>query len=470
LHGHGYCHNDIKSDNCAIVERGASYELVLMDYGKLIELNPHFQFHVRQHGSRGANIQLAPELSGDGKRLVDGRKTDMFSLGQLLARVVDAKTIGVPSRELRALFELLTDQEPAKRPLAADLLNDTFDATSLKTLTEDELRAYDWLKGMSATDSQLIDELESRRRSEDVKANRYTETFAVSELSVDEAIEAVLEALTAEAAPCRAMSSHLSEGRLESDEVEVTPKPQEPFGTAMVQAERTLTCKFAQNSGGDTDVIRARLLFTQRILYEGEQLKSALRKKGIGGELKPPILNLTSIPDMPLPDSSEFVRRAQNLLTGKDPLAWSEVKARKVAVVKFTYLAGTCSASFIAFRQLVKTALQNIEPVEVSCKTALIRAYALVKWVRLIVVSGYVFHEAAAAENLKVFNENLVPLFLAKLGQMLAANHVAAIREATRRKNGSFSQAFQSIKDVLTAQPGTKESMHLSADQIEQFR
>jgi serine/threonine protein kinase len=205
LHGNGYCHNDIKGDNCSIAELGASYQLVLIDYGKMLPfLDAAGTIRASEHGPRGPQYQdvsqnpykLADELNGGkGPNLVDGRKTDMFRIGCMIDDLVDVPKM---SKNLKALRALLIDRDHTKRPLSADLLNDAFDATSLPNLTAAERAAYDWLhEADSLTDSQLIDELESRRPSEDLKADKYSETFVLSGIDVDTAIEAASDALRA---------------------------------------------------------------------------------------------------------------------------------------------------------------------------------------------------------------------------------------------------------------------------------
>jgi hypothetical protein len=121
-------------------------------------------------------------------RLVDGRKVDLYMAGKVLSWMVTGNTELPPSagctKKLRALVTLLQDPVPSNRPLAHQLLDPQFTPTKC-------MQARNWLfdestradrcsdRRVTATPSELIDELESRVYSIDQLHARYTTTRRV---------------------------------------------------------------------------------------------------------------------------------------------------------------------------------------------------------------------------------------------------------------------------------------------------
>ena len=148
----GYTHGDVKDDNLVVGRVGRSYEIKIMDFGLMVKLNEDHKVNKVQVrlGSNGA----VPEATGTG--MVDGRRVDMHRLGAVLFRMTPPQK----SAPLQQLIDRLMNCEPSFRPLAGELL--------------DPVKGGDWLwhNGSehpdTATEVELIDELESRMSSADL--------------------------------------------------------------------------------------------------------------------------------------------------------------------------------------------------------------------------------------------------------------------------------------------------------------
>jgi hypothetical protein len=97
--------------------------------------------------------------------------------------------------------------------------------------------------------------------------------------------------------------------------------------------------------------------------------------------------------------------------------AWNGVHKRTVIDITLSYLAGTDSKTYSAWRELLEPVLAQFDSIELHRETLMIRAFALVKWLRLIVNSAYVHIESQHGK----FDDNFVPVFIGKLGEFLAA-------------------------------------------------
>ena len=245
-----------------------------------------------------------------------------------------------------------------------------------------------------------------------------------------------------------------------------------------------ITCQYALDP--EQEPISARLEVREDTLYTGETLRPLIRKKIGTSQLPLPTVtnaaNSISIPDGPFqqglpiqvdvgsqrPVKFDFVDHAKKHL---DAAEWDSVPKRALVTVQSTYLAGRDAAAYEALVGIVSSALQPYMNIELHREALIIKAFALVKWLRLIICSAYVYHSDQAGE----FQNNLVPLFLSKLGGLLAALSLHDSM-AERPLSGPIHDALSGTEAQSAADAGGERfvtapepNMCLSADMLRNF-
>jgi hypothetical protein len=469
LHQHGLCHNDVKHDNMVIAREADAYELKLMDLGACATMSVN-NLIPKDKVAKGYN-RKAPEVT-TAQRLVDGRKADLYGAGEVILKWMVGSNA---STEVKALIALLTDTDPDKRPLAADILDPKFKPANGSV-------AHNWLFDASsrdvhpvtATNSELIDELESRVHSIDLLHDRYTRTFPVV-FSMAQSVsgpggrkqavfDSLVGALTRLTQPGGVM--------VVTDLQAVKSPPDSPDSPR-------ITHEFSLDGG---EKIATRIGIEMKQVYTGETLRQTLRNLGPSSRLQTGPQGSPcdfSIPDgtfepgqkvdlsgqmVDVVEKAECVIKAAAKAAGQDPdSAWSLVHKRIVIEVKRSYLSGADGQAYEAWVRVVIAALAEFDPPDdallVHRETLIIKAFALLKWLRLIVCSAYVFRQDQSGE----LSNNLVPVFVGKLGELLAAS-------------SKLSRLETPIHCALTADYGTVNgvavdngTMQLSVDMLQQM-
>jgi serine/threonine protein kinase len=488
LHDQGYCHNDVKSDNMAIARCGDAYELKLIDFGSWTKMSSNHLIS-KDEAAKGFN-RNAPEVPNpfDAKQLgkqkicrtcspdgltikalqcpcpVDGRKADLFGAATVLDWLVGSSMVGIKvSREVKALIALMKDTDPITRPLAADILDPKFKPADGSSV------AHNWLCDAStreekdtATNSELIDELESRVYSIDQLHDKYTtRRRVVTRMAASGPAQAGTEPPIDGTAVFNALRDALKalEDPLAGGDLVVT---------GLYEDDRLRITHESSLKGGPS--IATRLVVKQKEVYSGETLRPRLgemresRKLPGGQKLAIPKLK-TKAPenhpdpqgDVSIPDGPFELGQKVELggIKGIDVVGevkavfdneaadWNTVPKRTVIEVTLSYLSGRDAQAYEAWLSVVEGALSRFDPPDdVHRETLTIKAFALLKWLRMIVCSAYVRRQSVDGELLN----NFVPVFIGKLGEMLAA--LQKVRTGT---DGRFGVVASRIDAALTA-------------------
>jgi hypothetical protein len=364
-------------------------QLKLIDFGKMLSLQPdksgvHCLIDASKHGPRG--YPLAPELHrGKLNGFVDGRRTDMFRAGAILEELCGSCS----------LVELLKNGPASERPLASQLLNNELPQQP----DENTRQALQWMQDEAATTLELLDELESRHPSEDAMALRYCHKLFLHDQDFD-----------VSALPAKLRDSLQAAG----------------FNSTAAQNRVT---SFKELEAGET--ICGRITIEERRLYRGEALRPFFKKHFIDASLNPPIGRVERIPDGEHAENSEFIERARQLARRpsrphlQNELG-SEGRSRRLVQLTVRYISGTNNQAFFDLLSIVNKTIHRMglgASVAMERKTATQKAYALLRWLRMIILSGYAYHQFKEV----AFDTNFVPLVVVKLGQLLAA--LAALKD-----------------------------------------
>ena len=122
LHERGILHRDVKPANVIITKTG---DAVLLDFG-IAALNGG-QTYAGSHGYSAPEINLARDMNG----FKYNSKVDIYSLGILFREMVIGinlieedvrRLMNDQPQHVQDLYSLLTQEDPAKRPFAFELL------------------------------------------------------------------------------------------------------------------------------------------------------------------------------------------------------------------------------------------------------------------------------------------------------------------------------------------------------------
>jgi hypothetical protein len=394
---------------------------------------------------------------------MDGRKVDMYRLGWVLNRLTEGVSVvnrdGLYNKKskgptenrkdphsLDQLLGTLMAEDPCERPLAGDLL----DQATARDF------GGDWLYEEMATESELIDEVESRMFSIDLLHDKYT-----NEISIPSLIAAGAEHVQAEHVFQTVLQALKESGRV---------KQLHPSHDAATS--QPITCVYASE-------ITARIVISDEELHTGETLRLFLREHcGSGSLLYRTEQNhdkRISIPDGPFQEGKtikvdvgeidfqqihdiDFVKKVKEAVDAVDATAWANRPRRTLITIKSTYLSGCNAAAYEELLGIVSSALQQYTNAALHREAVIIRAFALLKWLRMIVCSAYVYHQNQVGE----FENNLIPVFICKLGELLAALSLHDEMEGVTRLSGPIHRA-------LSDPPTINASMQLSADMIRQM-
>jgi serine/threonine protein kinase len=173
IHKAGYAHRDIKSENLLLNEK---YDLVLADFGFAKEFD--INRSDRMHTKLGTELYLAPEMHLTGNSY-SGTKADIFSCGALLFLMMFGRppffkasardplykhfTSGNPEKFWNVYEEKLNNKKEYNTDLK-NLINDlvSFDPEK-RPSAQDVLEKYEWMKGETYTEEELIDLMGKRR-------------------------------------------------------------------------------------------------------------------------------------------------------------------------------------------------------------------------------------------------------------------------------------------------------------------
>jgi hypothetical protein len=162
----------------------------------------------------------------------------------------------------------------------------------------------------------------------------------------------------------------------------------------------------------------------------------------------------------------DVVREAEHLITTAPMKAeWDEVPKRTVIEVTQSYLSGADAQAYAAWLSVVGSVLADFDCKECHRETLIIKAFALLKWLRLIVCSAYVFRESQYGE----FENNLVPVFIGKLGEFLAALSMWGEMPPEPPKISLKDLIHNTLTEFSECGSGVGPTMHLSSDMIHQI-
>jgi hypothetical protein len=431
-------------------------QLKLIDFGKMLCLKPdesgvHCLINSVDHGTRG--YEVAPELNqrantGRAKVCngyngrVDGRRTDMFRAGDILKNLClkEEHARRCNGCDLCSLVKLLMGPAP-QRPLASELLSPQ------PNPNEAMQQALRWVQGEVATDLELVDELESRRPSEDGMAERYCHKLFIHDEEFDVAT----------------LPMTLRESLTDA-------------GFRSTATENSVTSSKELAAG---EKICGRITVEERRLYRGEALRPFFKQHNIDASLCPPIDGLERIPDGEHPENSVFVRHAQNLARRPSrPHLQNELgrqgRSRRLVQLTVRYISGTNNRTFFHLLSIVNKTISDLGlgiSVAMERKTAAQKAYAALRWLRMILLSGYAYHQFRIDD---AFDTNFVPLVIMKLGQLLAA--LSALEdqpmpdesqlESIRRFKHTLMEDTTSDRQTASE---SENSMQLTEDMVRQL-